>query len=77
MIHSGAIVGAGIPQFQSITFKKLNFNFPYFRSDRDKRDFVSGGAAAGVAGNINCPEYSNLSPSKVMNIDRVIETNKI
>ena len=34
MIHSGAIVGAGIPQFQSITFSKLNFKFPYFRTDR-------------------------------------------
>lgn len=34
MIHSGAIVGAGLPQFQSITFKKINFDFPYFRSDR-------------------------------------------
>ncbi|KAJ8021349.1 Chloride transport protein 6 [Holothuria leucospilota] len=55
MIHSGAIVGAGIPQFQSITFKKLNFNFPYFRSDRDKRDFVSGGAAAGVAAAFGAP----------------------
>ncbi|XP_038061582.1 chloride transport protein 6-like [Patiria miniata] len=55
MIHSGAIVGAGIPQFQSITFRKLNFNFPYFRTDRDKRDFVSGGAAAGVAAAFGAP----------------------
>ncbi|XP_063965630.1 H(+)/Cl(-) exchange transporter 6-like [Lytechinus pictus] len=55
MIHSGAIVGAGIPQFQSITFRKLNFNFPYFRTDRDKRDFVSGGAAAGVAAAFGSP----------------------
>ncbi|XP_022085546.1 chloride transport protein 6-like isoform X2 [Acanthaster planci] len=55
MIHSGAIVGAGIPQFQSITFRKLKFNFPYFRTDRDKRDFVSGGAAAGVAAAFGAP----------------------
>ncbi|PIK48359.1 putative chloride transport protein 6 [Apostichopus japonicus] len=55
MIHSGAVVGAGIPQFQSITFKKLNFNFPFFRSDRDKRDFVSAGAAAGVAAAFGAP----------------------
>ncbi|XP_033642200.1 chloride transport protein 6-like [Asterias rubens] len=55
MIHSGAIVGAGIPQFQSITFSKLNFKFPYFRTDRDKRDFVSGGAAAGVAAAFGAP----------------------
>ncbi|XP_033097754.1 chloride transport protein 6-like isoform X2 [Anneissia japonica] len=55
MIHSGAIIGAGVPQFQSITFKKLKFNFPYFRTDRDKRDFVSGGAAAGVAAAFGAP----------------------
>uniref|UniRef100_A0A8C9SKG9 Chloride channel protein n=1 Tax=Scleropages formosus TaxID=113540 RepID=A0A8C9SKG9_SCLFO len=55
MIHSGAIVGAGLPQFQSITFRKIHFNFPYFRSDRDKRDFVSAGAAAGVAAAFGAP----------------------
>uniref|UniRef100_A0A8C7R067 Chloride channel protein n=1 Tax=Oncorhynchus mykiss TaxID=8022 RepID=A0A8C7R067_ONCMY len=55
MIHSGAIVGAGLPQFQSITFKKINFDFPYFRSDRDKRDFVSVGTAAGVAAAFGAP----------------------
>ncbi|KAL2103380.1 hypothetical protein ACEWY4_000248 [Coilia grayii] len=55
MIHSGAIVGAGLPQFQSITFKKIQFHFPYFRSDRDKRDFVSAGAAAGVAAAFGAP----------------------
>lgn len=50
MIHSGAIVGAGVPQFRSMFCKFLNFPYPYFRSDREKRDFVSSGAAAGVAG---------------------------
>ncbi|XP_043387828.1 chloride transport protein 6 isoform X3 [Chelonia mydas] len=55
MIHSGAIVGAGLPQFQSISFRKIQFNFPYFRSDRDKRDFVSAGAAAGVAAAFGAP----------------------
>uniref|UniRef100_A0A146PM45 Chloride channel protein ClC-Kb n=1 Tax=Fundulus heteroclitus TaxID=8078 RepID=A0A146PM45_FUNHE len=55
MIHSGAIVGAGLPQFQSITFKKIKFDFPFFRSDRDKRDFVSAGAAAGVAAAFGAP----------------------
>uniref|UniRef100_A0A8C7NUW7 Uncharacterized protein n=1 Tax=Oncorhynchus mykiss TaxID=8022 RepID=A0A8C7NUW7_ONCMY len=55
MIHSGAIAGAGLPQFQSITFKKINLDFPYFRSDRDKRDFVSVGAAAGVAAAFGAP----------------------
>ncbi|XP_035015897.1 H(+)/Cl(-) exchange transporter 6 isoform X2 [Hippoglossus stenolepis] len=55
MIHSGAIVGAGLPQFQSITFKGIKLDFPYFRSDRDKRDFVSAGAAAGVAAAFGAP----------------------
>ncbi|CAH1773141.1 unnamed protein product [Owenia fusiformis] len=55
MIHSGAIIGAGVPQFQSITCKKINFKYEFFRTDRDKRDFVSGGAAAGVAAAFGAP----------------------
>ncbi|XP_056897636.1 H(+)/Cl(-) exchange transporter 6 [Takifugu flavidus] len=55
MIHSGAVVGAGLPQFQSITFKRIKLDFPYFRSDREKRDFVSAGAAAGVAAAFGAP----------------------
>ncbi|XP_061829246.2 H(+)/Cl(-) exchange transporter 6 isoform X1 [Nerophis lumbriciformis] len=55
MIHSGAILGAGLPQLQSITFRRIKFNFPVFRSDRDKRDFVSAGAAAGVAAAFGAP----------------------
>ena len=34
MIHSGAIIGAGIPQFRSIVVKFINIPYPYFRSDR-------------------------------------------
>ncbi|XP_030041964.1 H(+)/Cl(-) exchange transporter 6 isoform X1 [Microcaecilia unicolor] len=55
MIHSGAVVGAGLPQFQSLSLQKIQFNFPFFRSDRDKRDFVSAGAAAGVAAAFGAP----------------------
>nr|XP_046252732.1 chloride transport protein 6 [Scatophagus argus] len=55
MIHCGAVVGAGLPQFQSITFRRIKFDFPFFRSDRDKRDFVSAGAAAGVAAAFGAP----------------------
>nr|XP_002124075.1 chloride transport protein 6 isoform X1 [Ciona intestinalis] len=55
MIHSGGVIGAGIPQFESLTIKGLKLNIPYFRSDRDKRDFVSAGAAAGVAAAFGAP----------------------
>ena len=34
MIHSGAIIGAGIPQFKSMFCKWLKLPYPYFRSDR-------------------------------------------
>ena len=34
MIHSGAIVGAGLSQFRSLLFKSVDFPYPYFRSDR-------------------------------------------
>jgi len=56
MIHSGAVIGAGVPQFESFAFEsKLGLNIPFFRSDRDKRDFVSMGAAAGVAAAFGSP----------------------
>ncbi|XP_048773675.2 H(+)/Cl(-) exchange transporter 6-like isoform X2 [Ostrea edulis] len=56
MIHSGAIIGAGVPQFQSIALRKINIKkYSFFRSDRDKRDFVSSGAAAGVAAAFGAP----------------------
>ncbi|GAB1602252.1 hypothetical protein Ahia01_000504300 [Argonauta hians] len=55
MIHSGAIIGAGVPQFQSIAYRKMDLQYSFFRTDRDKRDFVSGGAAAGVAAAFGAP----------------------
>ena len=46
MIHSGGIIGAGLPMLQSITFPKVNcHNIAKkinLRTDREKRDFVSG-----------------------------------
>ena len=34
MIHSGAIVGAGVPQFRSMVFQLVKIRYHYFRSDR-------------------------------------------
>ena len=55
MIHSGGIIGGGVPQFKGVTYGKMDLDVKYFRSDRDKRDFVSAGAAAGVAAAFGAP----------------------
>lgn len=55
MIHAGAVVGAGISQGKSTTFRRDFKIFQYFRDDHEKRDFVVGGTSAGVAAAFGAP----------------------
>ncbi|XP_042197047.1 H(+)/Cl(-) exchange transporter 7 isoform X2 [Callorhinchus milii] len=55
MIHSGAVIAAGISQGRTSTLKKDFKIFEYFRRDTEKRDFVSAGAAAGVSAAFGAP----------------------
>ena len=55
MVHTGAIFGAGISQGGSPSLHLGSKQLRSFRNDHDKRDFVSSGAAAGVAAAFGAP----------------------
>lgn len=55
MVHCGAVIAAGVSQGKSSSFGK-DFNiYRCFRDDHEKRDFVVGGASAGVAAAFGAP----------------------
>ncbi|EAL69414.1 chloride channel protein [Dictyostelium discoideum AX4] len=55
MIHIGSAVGAAISQFKSSTMGFYPSLFLSYRNDRDKRDFISIGAATGLAAAFGAP----------------------
>ena len=54
-IPLGAIVGGGLSQGKTTTFKRDLNCFHYFRNDDAKRQFVACGTAAGVAAAFGAP----------------------
>lgn len=55
MIHMGAIIGAGLSQGHSTTLGCDTGLFRRFQNPKDKRDFVTAGAAVGVATAFSAP----------------------
>lgn len=52
LIHIGAVIGANLATLQAFPTNKFTLRY---RNDQKKRDFVSAGGAAGVAGAFGSP----------------------
>eukprot|EP01113_Clastostelium_recurvatum_P030888 TRINITY_DN3802_c0_g1_i2.p1 TRINITY_DN3802_c0_g1~~TRINITY_DN3802_c0_g1_i2.p1 ORF type:complete len:885 (+),score=157.27 TRINITY_DN3802_c0_g1_i2:34-2655(+) len=55
MIHLGSMIGGAIGQVKSKTMKCYPSMFWKYHNDRDRRDFIASGAAAGVAAAFGAP----------------------
>ncbi len=55
MIHSGAIVAAGLSQGKATSLPITTKYNKSYRNDKEKRDFVACGAAAGVSAAFGAP----------------------
>lgn len=63
MIHTGAIVGGSLATLRVPGVNCANSVFHFFREDHEKRDFVAGGSAAGVAAAFGAPVGESSSTS--------------
>ncbi len=55
MIHMGAMVGGNLTQGRSRTLNYTSNFLTRFRNSQDRRDFITGGAAAGVSAAFGAP----------------------
>lgn len=55
VVHSGAMIAATISHAPGLHHAMNDIRFKTFRKDREKRDFISAGAASGVAAAFGAP----------------------
>ena len=55
LIHIGAMIGGGFAEWKSRTFRCALPLMENFRNFGDRRDFISSGAAAGIAAAFGSP----------------------